>query len=69
MLIPAQLSHTNEARWEEKPVDSCIADIVDALNAAAIYTANSCCGHGQSEGSILLHDERELKIARVEKRT
>ncbi len=62
VLMPAQLSHTGEARWDTKAVDSCIADIMDALNAAGIFTANSCCGHGKSDGGILLHDGRELVI-------
>jgi hypothetical protein len=66
VLIPASLSHTGAARLDMKPVDSCIADIVDALNAAGIYTANSCCGHGKEPGSILLHDGRELTVINTE---
>ena len=62
VLIPAALSHTGEARWTIKPIDSCIAPIVDALNRAGIYTAACCCGHGKSSGSIWLHDGRELVI-------
>ncbi len=64
--VPARLSYDGRARWATKAVDSCIADIVDALNAAGIFTANSCCGHGREEGSIVLHDGRELKLAIVE---
>ena len=60
--IPAHLSHTGIFRWDAKPVDACIAPIVQALNDAGIYTANSCCGHGKSDGSIVLHDGRELII-------
>jgi hypothetical protein len=63
--IPAGLSHTGKFRWEEKGIDSCIAPIVKALNDAGIYTANSCCGHGKTDGSILLHDGRELVIKAV----
>lgn len=62
--IPAHLSHTGEMRWEMKDVDACIAPIVEALNAAGIYTAGCCCGHGEIDGSILLHDGRELIIKR-----
>lgn len=58
--IPAHLSHTGEFRWDTKPVDSCLADIVQALNDAGVYTAGCCCGHGQRPGSIILHDGREL---------
>ena len=60
--IPANLSHTGEFRWENKGVDACIADIVDALNTAGIYTANCCCGHGKHDGEIILHDGRVLVI-------
>lgn len=60
--MPAELSHTGEFRWAIKGVDACIAPIVDALNAAGIYTANSCCGHGKAPGRISLHDGRELLI-------
>jgi hypothetical protein len=65
VLIPAHLSHTNEARWDTKAIDSCLADIVDALNGAGIYTVTSCCGHGRESGSIILHDGRELTITYV----
>lgn len=47
VLIPADHSHTGEFRWASKPVDRCIAPIVQALNAAGIYTVNACCGHGK----------------------
>lgn len=60
--IPAHLSHTGCFRWDTKAIDSCIAPIVRALNDAGIYTANSCCGHGDGPGSIILHDGRELII-------
>jgi hypothetical protein len=45
-----------------KSVDSCIAPIVEALNKAGIYTAGCCCGHGETEGNIILHDGRTLVI-------
>jgi hypothetical protein len=60
--IPANLSHTGRFRWDDKAVDSCIAPIVDALNKAGIYTSNCCCGHGQEDGSIFLHDGRVLIV-------
>jgi hypothetical protein len=43
-------------------VDYCISSIVAALNAANIITVNSCCGHGEMEGSIILEDGRELTV-------
>jgi hypothetical protein len=60
--IPAGLSHTGEARWAVKPVDSCIAPIVRALNDAGIYTAACCCGHGERDGEIVLQDGRTLVV-------
>jgi len=62
--MPAELSHTDEFRWAIKGIDSCIADIVEALNAAGIYTSQCCCGHGKGDGFIDLHDGRTLIIKR-----
>ena len=60
--IPASCSHTGEFRWDEKPVDSCLAPMVAVLNAAGVYTGGSCCGHGKTQGYISLHDGRVLVI-------
>lgn len=60
--IPAHLSHTGAARWDMKAVDRCIAPLVEALNAAGILTASSCCGHGETDGEIMLQDGRTLRI-------
>lgn len=65
--IPPELSHTGQFRWAIKGVDACIADIVQALNEAGIYTANSCCGHSKLEGEIYLHDGRVLAIRNNDK--
>jgi hypothetical protein len=62
VLIPAHLSHTGADRWDTKAIDSCLADIVEALNAAKLYTLTSCCGHGRGRGEIVLHDGRMLVI-------
>lgn len=48
--------------WQNREVDSCIADIVDALNKGGVLTLACCCGHGKSDGSILLHDGREMVL-------
>lgn len=61
--IPAYLSHTGEFHWDNKGIDACIAPLVQALNDAGIYTANSCCGHGKRPGQIILHDGRVLIVA------
>lgn len=63
--IPASLSHTGRDRWDVKGVDACIADIVRALNAGGVRTAQSCCGHGREDGSIILWDGREIVIRRA----
>ena len=64
VLVPATLSCTGKSRWVIKAVDSCIADIVQALNDAGIYTANCCCGHGSRRGEIILQDGRILYVKR-----
>jgi hypothetical protein len=65
--IPAELSHTEQFRWDYKGVDSCIAPIIQALNDAGIYTSQSCCGHGKGDGRIDLHDGRILVIKSKDK--
>ena len=47
-------------------VDSCLADIVQALNDANIETLGCCCGHGKDNGDIMLADGRQL-IIKMEK--
>lgn len=44
-------------------VDSCIANLIIALNEGGIQTVASCCGHGNRPGNIALADGRELVIA------
>lgn len=60
--IPDRLSHSGQERWETKPVDRCIAPIVEALLDAGVMTVGSCCGHGKNAGSIALDDGRELLV-------
>lgn len=62
VTMPARLSCTGKARKKWVGIDSCISDIVNALNKAGIKTANSCCGHGKRNGEIILHDGRTLVI-------
>lgn len=62
--MPAHLSHTGKFRWAVKSVDRCIAPLVATLNAAGVYTANCCCGHGKRRGEIILHDGRVLIISK-----
>ncbi len=60
--IPASLASDGRFRWDVKDVDRCISQLVKALNDAGIYTAGCCCGHGKSDGSIVLHDGSILVI-------
>lgn len=63
--IPASLSYDGKERWAIKPVDSCIAPLIQALNDAGLYTANCCCGHGKGDGLILMHDGSRLLIQKM----
>lgn len=62
VTVPAHLASDGKAYRGLKPVDRCIAPIVQALNEARILTLASCCGHGKGPGSIVLQDGRELTI-------
>lgn len=46
-----------------RTIDLCIAPLVQALNTAGFDTKQSCCGHGNICGSIVLTDGREILIA------
>ncbi len=63
--IPAELSHTGNARWKYAQIDACIADIVEGLQMQGIDMRASCCGHGKSVGYILLQDGRKLVVEGV----
>lgn len=43
-------------------VDSCVSDIVEALNRGGIETYSSCCGHDRATGTIHLLDGRSLLV-------
>ena len=60
--IPADLSSTGKGKWKVVGIDSCIADIVEALQSAGIDMRGSCCGHGKDLGDIHLQDGRVLVI-------
>ena len=62
VTVPASLSHTGQERQKVVGIDACIAPIIKALNDAGIKTINCCCGHGKSDGSIMLADGRTLVI-------
>ncbi len=60
--IPADLSSTGEEKWKLSKIDKCIADIVEALQKYGIDMRGSCCGHGKTNGYILLKDGRILYL-------
>ena len=66
VTIPAELSHTGKERQKKVGIDSCIASIIKVLNAGGIRTDYCCCGHGEKDGVILLHDGRVLMIRSAE---
>lgn len=62
--IDPRQSHTGKGYWKSVPIDHCIAPLVEALQLAGINMLGSCCGHGKSDGEILLADGRILKLVR-----
>ncbi len=64
--IPAGHSYTGRMRLAYKPVDSCIASLVEALNQCGLLTLGSCCGHGRGPGKIELQDGRVLLLPQRE---
>lgn len=66
VCIPAHLSHTGKKRWAMKPVDSCMADVIDAFNDIGMLTSSCCCGHGVAPGSIMFHNGLVFEISRCE---
>lgn len=60
--IPKDLSHQGRAHMALKPIDACIASIVEALQKGGIDMRSSHCGHGKCDGKIELQDGRILKI-------
>lgn len=41
----------------EVPVDACIADEVQFLNDAGVWTLGSCCGHGSYPPHVIIAKE------------
>lgn len=63
--VAAELSHTGKEYMKKQAIDTCIADIVRALNEGGIKTKASCCGHGEASGNIILCDGRSLTITNI----
>lgn len=61
--VPADLSATGKVRWKDAQIDSCIAQLVAALQTGGVDMRGSCCGHGEHLGDIHLQDGRILLIA------
>jgi hypothetical protein len=62
VYIQPELSFTKKGRWDYKKIDTCIADIVEALQTKDIHMRSSCCGHGKGDGGIVLQDGRIIKV-------
>lgn len=62
VFVDSSLSHTGSGHWAHKPIDSCIADLVEALQNAGINMLGSCCGHGKRSGEIALADGRVIRV-------
>lgn len=62
--VVAGLAAEGVDTWKEKPVDRCLAPVVEALQAGGVDMLGSCCGHGHSPGEILLADGRSLIVQR-----
>lgn len=60
VLVPASVSCTGSDRRARKPIDRCIASLVEALDRAGVRMTGSCCGHGRSPATIGLDDGSEL---------
>lgn len=67
VYVHPRVAYLGVGRWDRKPIDRCIAPIVEALQARGIDMLGSCCGHGKKPGSILLADGRTLTIAPTER--
>ncbi len=67
LLVPisAEASYTGEFRWAVKGIDQCIAPYVKALNDAGLYTGGCCCGHGEYDGFIGLHDGTIVTLTKI----
>ena len=44
-------------------IDEYLKPIIEALNSSGVETIASCCGHGNTLGSIALRDGREIILA------
>ena len=60
--VSVRVSNGDARSWHFEDIDRCIAPLIEALNAARIYTASCCCGHGEEHGYIWLRDGRALIV-------
>ena len=63
MGIPVEVRHFKDGSGVVG-IDSCLAQIVQALNDGGVKTNQSCCGHYKGPGEIHLNDGRELIVCR-----
>lgn len=53
----------NECNKINSGIDECIKPLIKALNDCGMETIASCCGHGYTNGNVILKDGREIIIA------
>lgn len=58
--ICAKDSPSGEGFWANKPVDACLAPLINAFNDLGFLTRSCCCGHGKRPFSIVFHNGFEL---------
>lgn len=62
VFINPQDSYTGKGRWTEKLIDACLVNQINQLNASGQLTRSCCCGHGKTEGTIILQDGSRISI-------
>lgn len=60
--IPSDLSCDGSQKWKQAKIDTCISDLVAALQLGRIDMRGSCCGHRSGVGDIHLQDGRSLIV-------
>ncbi len=63
LRMAAVATGTCKKPWVMEEIDRCIANLVEVLQAGGIDMLNSCCGHDEELGFIMLDDGRTLLVA------
>lgn len=60
VTIHSSVSHNGRSHKAIKPIDRCIAPLICMLEKFGVKMLGSCCGHGESEPSVIVFDNEEL---------